>query len=324
VTTDADSAALTDARAVPGTRGMAARHPVGMVAIGVALFSIGPVIVADAGISGAAFSFWRLWIGVALMAAIALGYRRATGATAGRTGWAWAAGCGVAFAAHQITFMSALQVTSVVDVTLMATIAPVVVGILAVPLFGERPGARFRLWSALAMLGAAGVALAGSTGPQGQPVGMVLAVANVIFYAVYFVGSKAGRPHIDTIPFLFGVMLAAALTVSAWVLLIGEEVRPIDGGDIARCVAVALLPGFVGHFTVTWALKWVPANLPPVLMLAIPPMSGAMAWAVLHQPVSTAQVAAGIVTIVGVAGAVRSPSAHELGADDALSFAEEA
>src|SRR5690606_18973748 len=69
-----------------GLQAAAARHPVGMVWFGVVLFSLGPVLVADAGISGTAFSFWRLWIGVGILATAGAIHRRLTGATSSARG----------------------------------------------------------------------------------------------------------------------------------------------------------------------------------------------------------------------------------------------
>ena len=111
----------------------------------------------------------------------------------------------------QLTFMTALRLTSVVDVTLMNTIAPILVGALAIPMFGERPGARFRLWSVLAIVGTGVVVLAGSSGPNGDPLGMTLAALNVVGYSFYFVWSKVARDKIDTVPFLFSTIFVAAL-----------------------------------------------------------------------------------------------------------------
>lgn len=279
--------------------------PVAAVVAGVVLFSTGPVMVAAADVSGAVFSFWRLWIGSALLATVAGVYCGVTGRWPGPRGWGWAAAGGAAFGLHQVSFMSAIKATSVVDVTLMNTLAPILVGALAVPLFGERPGARFRAWSAVAIAGAAVVALAGSAGPEGDPAGMALAAANVVFYAVFFVWSKQARDAIDTVPFLFGNVVVAAALVSTFVSLAGEPVTPVAARDLWLAFAVAALPGVLGHFSVTWSLRWVPANLPPVLMLAIPVLSGFGAWLALGQAVTGAQVLAGVVTLVGVAGAVR-------------------
>lgn len=319
----ADALEASDPRQDGGVRGAAARHPVGLVWIGVVLFSLGPVLVAGSGLSGPTFSFWRLWMGVVVLGMATVVHRRLTGATFTKVGVRWAIAAGVAFAAHQVAFMTAVKQTSVVDVTLMNTVAPIVVGLLAVPLFGERPGVRFRAWSALAMVGAASVVIAGSAGPEGDPWGMALAALNVVFFAFYFVGTKLARPHIDTTPFLWAVIVTAAISVGVYVLATGEAVTPVAGSDLVRCLAVAILPGALGHFSVTWSLRWVPANVPPVIMLAIPAISGVLAWIVLAQAITWGQLAAGAVTLGGVLGAVRSPSASAVSADESLTFAEE-
>jgi len=304
-----------------GLRGLAQRSPVGMVVLGVVLFSTGPVMVAGATVSGPVFSFWRLWIGVVVLGITTVVYCRSQGKWPTRTGWRWAAVCGLAFGFHQLTFMTALRLTSVVDVTLMNTIAPIMVGILAVPMFGERPNAGFRLWSAVAIVGTAIVVLAGSSGPDGDPLGMTLAALNVVGYSFYFLWSKQAREHIDTVPFLFGAVVFAALSVSAYVLVAGDDVGSINGHDLLLCAAVALLPGFFGHFAVTWSLRWVPANLPPVIMLGIPVLSGAMAWVILGESVYATQIVGGVLTVAGVAGALRNSSS--LAPGEALATAEE-
>jgi drug/metabolite transporter (DMT)-like permease len=298
--------------------------PVAVVWFGVVLFSTGPVIVAGAGISGVAFSFWRLWIGVLVLTVAVLVVRRGAALRVTRQGVGWSLASGVVFGIHQLALMTAVQRASVVDVTLMNTVAPVVVAFLAVPLFGERPGVRFRAWSLVAMAGAAGVVLAGSAGADGDRLGMALAVVNVVFYAFYFVGTKVARAHIDTVSLLLVAIVGAVLTVSAWVVLSGTAVTPIGRSDLLRCLAVAVLPGAVGHFSVTWALRWVPANVPPVIMLSMPVLSGALAWVVLGQGVRGGQVLAGAATVVGVLGAVRSsPSNAPEPLDEATILAEE-
>lgn len=311
----------------PGTDGtgimaVAARHPVGVVGFGVGLFSTGPVIIAAASVGGITFSFWRMWIAIPILFVSTLVHRHTSGITTARNGWKWALGCGALFACHQVMFITALQATSVVDVTLMNTIAPIVVGVLAVKAFGERPGPQFRLWAAFAMIGAAAVALVGSTGPEGDPVGVALAAGNVFFYSLFFVGSKLARPHIEPVPFLLGSGTMAAVVVTVFALVTRTDVMDITVHDLLLCLTIALLPGFLGHLSVTWALRWVPANLPPVMMLSIPVLSGAMAWVLLGEAVSVAQAVAGLITLIGVAGAVRSPSAQRLAAESLL-LAEE-
>jgi drug/metabolite transporter (DMT)-like permease len=290
------------------------RKPIALVWLGVVLYSLGPVMVAASTVSGPVLSFYRLWIGAAAFGVLTVVHVVVTGRRPTLHGWSWALRAGIAFGVHQLFFMSAIKLTSVVDVTLMSTLSPLVVGLLAVPMFGERPGLAFRLWSMLAILGAVVVVLAGSSGPQGDPAGMLLASLNVVAFAVFFLFSKAGRDHIDVLPFLFGVMLVAALTVSGFVLASGEPLGSIDGRSLALAAGIALLPGLVGHFVMTWPLQYVPANIPPVIRLATPLLAGTFAWLLLDQTIGWPEVLGGVITLVGVAGSVLSPSGRRLAA----------
>ena len=105
-------------------------RPVVAVWFGTLMFSSGPVMIAAASIPGAVFSFWRLWIGSVLMVLLAVGQRRRTGVALTASGMRWIVLAGAAFGLHQLLFMIALRATSVVDVTLMNTLAPVVVAVL--------------------------------------------------------------------------------------------------------------------------------------------------------------------------------------------------
>ena len=276
------------------------------------LFSTGPVAVASASASGPVLSFWRLWIGAALMGFLSWVQARRSGHRPDRTGWTWAGRCGVAFGIHQLFFMIAIKETSVVDVTLMQVLQPVFVGVLAVALFGERPGRGFRLWSLVAIVGTAVVVLAGAGGPEGEPLGMALAAANVVFFAFYFVWSKQARDHIDTLPFLFGVVAAAGVVVGAYVLVAGEAVGGIGGDDLLRAGYIAAIPGALGHFVTTWPLRQVAANVPPVMQLAMPFLAGGLAWLLLDQRVTWLHVLGGAITIAGVVGSLVSPSGRRL------------
>lgn len=303
----------------PTRRGAAARasrfftaQPLLLVGFGVLLFSAGPVMVASTSTSGPVLSFWRLWIGAAFMGTLTAAVIRRSGRRPDRIGWSWAMRCGVAFGVHQLFFMIAIKRTSVVDVTLMQVLQPILVGVLAFVAFGERPGRTFRLWSLVAIAGAGLVVLAGAKGPEGDPIGIALAVANVAFFAVYFVWSKQARDHIDTLPFLFGVVAAAGAVVAAFVVVAREPVFAIDGRDLLIAGAIAVVPGALGHFVTTWPLRYVAANVPPVMQLAVPFLAGALAWLLLDQRVTLLHIAGGLLTVTGVTGSLLSASGRGL------------
>lgn len=291
-------------------------RPLLMIGMGVVLFSTGPVLIAGSATSGTVLSLWRLWIGAVLLGVLTLWRRSTSGIRSTRRGWGWTVAAGLAFGVHQVFFMVAIKATSVVDVTLMQVLQPILVGVLAFLVFGERPGLAFRLWSLVAAVGAASVVVAGTTGPDGDPRGMALALANIVFFALYFIASKQAMTHIAALPFLFGVAVVSAAGVTLFALLTGEPVAGIGTRDLLIAAGIAVVPGALGHFLATHPLDRVAANIPPVMQLAMPFISGALAWVLLGQGVSWMHVVGGMVTIAGVVGALmasggRRPAASE-------------
>lgn len=287
--------------------------PLAAVAVGALFTSTGPLLVKLSTASGAVFSFWRLWIGVPFLAVVAVASAWRQGrlrqiATGGWQAWRWAVWGGIAFGVHQVLFFTALLRTTVVDVMLVGTLQPLATAIAAAIVFSERPGRPFRYWTAVAMIGAATVILAGSSGPQGDPLGMLMAAGNVVFFVVFYVYAKAGRPYIDVLPFLCVSMTVAALAVSGLVLVLRDPVTAVTTADIGYAAILAIGPGFVGHFLTTWALQVIPANVPPLVRLSLPFLSGALAWLVLGETITTAHLVGGAITIGGVCGALLAPS----------------
>ncbi|HYD09594.1 MAG TPA: DMT family transporter, partial [Acidimicrobiales bacterium] len=92
----------------------------------------------------------------------------------------------------------------------------------------------------------------------------------------------------------------------------GDSPANVTSDDIWLALAIAALPGAIGHFVSTWPLRWVPANVPPLLQLAIPFLASALAWLVLGEAIELGHVIGGAITIVGVAGAIRSPAGRRL------------
>lgn len=279
-----------------------------MVVVGAVLYSTGPVFVQAASATGPVFSLWRLWFGVLVLGAATLVHGLVSGRWTPIRAWGWAGAAGVAFGVHQLMLFTAIKATSVADVTLITALGPVVTALLARPFFDERPGARFRLWSVVAMAGTALVVFGASAGPEGDVLGMALALGNVLFFAAFFLLSKAGRPHLDVIPFLFGVMVVASVTTAIYVLATGERIGAVSSRDLVFAAIVAVGPGAMGHFVSTYPLRWVPANVPPLMRLSTPVLAALWAWWFLGEGITVWHLSGGAVIAVGVFGAVGSRS----------------
>lgn len=278
-------------------------HPVSAIWVGMLTYSTGPVMVAASDVSGPEFSRMRLLIGIPVLLVPAAITRFRSGRRVPLRAHLWTAAAGVMFALHQLTFMTAVKRTSVADVVLMNTLAPIIVMLIAVPLFGERPDRRVRGWTALAILGGVIIGLGGATTPGGDPLGVVLAAANVAFFAGFFLFSKVVRPDTDVWPFLFEALLVSAIVVAGSFIVIGQGALPVASDrDWALAVMMAIGPGAIGHFFMTWPLEWVRASVPPTIRLLQPLSAGGLAWLLLGQQITGYQLAGGAVAMAGVLG----------------------
>lgn len=279
---------------------------VGWVALGALLYATGPTMVRAASVSGPVFAFWRLWAGAVIFGVAALIHAAARHRLPSRAAVRMTAVTGLVFGIHQLFFMSAIKATSVTDVMLVQALTPIVVGVMAVVVFKERVGRSFRGWSLLAIAGAAVVALGASSGPTGDPYGVLMAFLNVFFFSLFFIQSKRSRGVVDLVPFLFGVLLLAAVTVTAYLLVVGESWGGASTGDVGLAVALAVVPGGLGHLATTWPLHRIPANLPPVIRLPSPFVAGLITWVALGEAMTWVHAVGGVVTVVGAFGALQA------------------
>ena len=290
----------------------ASRFPFLLISAGVLFYGTGPVLARSSETTGALISFWRLWFGVGVFG-VALAIHVLSGRSLGTaSGWRWALAAGSAFSLNQIMFFTAVKRTSVADASLMSTLSPVVVAVLAIPLFAERPARAFRWWSLVVALGAGFVILGSSSRGGGDIVGMLMALGSTTMFSIFFLISKWSRPQIPVVGFLAGTMTAAAIWVSVYVIVLGISPSEVSSADKWRALAMATIPGALGHVVMTWPLQYLPANVPPLMRLAGPVVSSSLAWLFLAEAITWVHVVGGIVILGGQAGAIRSPAGQSL------------
>ncbi len=174
-----------------------ARFPFQLVVLGIVFYATGPVLARSSDTTGLLLSFWRLWFGVAAFSLALLVHRLSGRSIGSARGIRLAMLAGAVFSVNQVAFFTAVKRTSVVDVSLLGTLAPILVALLAVPLFGERPAARFRWWSLVGIAGAIYIVLGSSSGPDGDLLGMLLGLLATAAFACFFVIAKRCRSFLS-------------------------------------------------------------------------------------------------------------------------------
>jgi drug/metabolite transporter (DMT)-like permease len=107
------------------------------------------VIATLASAPALVLSFYRLWIGVAILLIFVYASGRRLTWDVLRGSWSG----GIFLAADMALFFSAIKQTSIVDVTVIGALQPVLVLLAARPLFGERTGRYDIAWMLVALAG---------------------------------------------------------------------------------------------------------------------------------------------------------------------------
>jgi drug/metabolite transporter (DMT)-like permease len=278
-------------------------------AVAVLVWGVSSVLIKEVhGVNGVAIATYRLCIGAVLISAVF----RLSG---GRITWAllrtsfWGA---FAFMTDIVLFFSAVQVTSVANATVIGALQPVLLLLLAGPLFGEQPHMTDGLWGLAALGGVALVILGGDGGGANSIHGDLLAVAALVAWTGYFVASKTARTHLTSFEYLTGLSIVAAVLVLPVPFLLGQHLGSPTAKGWALITTIALVNGALGHFLMNWSHAHIPLVAMSVLTLGIPVVSAITAALFIDEPLVAIQVVGmGVVvaalSVVSVNGARRAP-----------------
>jgi drug/metabolite transporter (DMT)-like permease len=274
------------------------------------LWGFGAIFAALAFAPGLVLSFYRLWLGAALLAIIVL-------ATGRRLSWAtlrasWLGG--VFLAGDMALFYSAVKVASVVDVTVIGAFQPVLVILVARRLFGERLARWDVLWIALAMVGVVATVLGPGVKSRHQLLGDLLAVGSLLCWSAYWLVTKHARELHGALEYTFGVTVMAAVTVTPVVLLSGQSLGHVKLGDWTWIILLAVVPGS-GHLIMNWSHRYVDASISSVLGCLSPLVAAVAAIPILGQSLALFQLAGvlvGLGAIAAIAARHRQPTPSPL------------
>ena len=281
-------------------------------------WSASTLFVKAAHTNALVFSTWRLWMAVPPLGVIVLVRRRlghvarlrAPGVT--RRNWSLViVGAGALFVAGMVTTFAAINKTSLLDVTLIGALQPVLIVGFAVAFLGERARASYLVRGVIAIGGALLVAASSSSG-HGAFVGDVLAVLGLVLSAAWFLYGRVMRDRygVDPIGLMFGVFLSGALIMTVVTLLVRGSLA--IGGPALGFAAATAVCGTTGHVLVVWAHRYLPTSVSAPLLLAEPPIVGLAAWACFGQQPGALAAVGSVIVLGALWGVVRSPAVEHV------------
>lgn len=216
---------------------------------------------------------------------------------------------GIALGTDIALFFSAVKLTSIVNATVIGSLQPIVVGVVAARFFGERIRWQDAGWSLVALAGAVVVVTSGTDQETTSRAGDLLAVGAMFAWSGYFIASKESRNRMTSTEFTAGTSLWVVLICAPLGFLFGQDMSFPNASNWAWLVAMAIGSGVVGHALMNWSLVRIPLWVGSTFTLFIPVASAILAWIFLDEPVSLVQAIAMGAVIGALAMIVRGQTA---------------
>jgi drug/metabolite transporter (DMT)-like permease len=277
----------------------------GALALGIVCIALSAIFVKLAiGVPGTVSAFYRVAIAaVALALPFARGQarkRRAGGVRLGWRIWTLAVVAGVFFALDLAFWNTALGVTSAANATLLGNDAPLVVGLGALILFGERPRATYWLGLVVALLGMSVIVGWDIFTRSALGGGDLLALLAGVFYAGYLLTTQRIRATMDTLPSLWVAGATGAVLLLAFILATGQALTGYSLNAYLALLGLGLISQLVGWLAINYALGHMPASIVSVTLLAQPILTALFAVVLINETLESRQVVGGLIALVGI------------------------
>ncbi len=244
----------------------------GAIAIGFA-----PIFVRLSEVGLNATAFWRLALSLPVFWLLC----RRTGTAANEVrGYGLLTIAGIFFALDLIFWHASIALTSVANATLLANLTPIAVVLYCWLVMKQRPAGRFLLGAALALAGAAGLALGGArpAGDGNALVGDLYGVMTAVVYAGYLLTVERARTSVSGFKVALTSSAVAMVITGAVAVASGENLWPASATGWAVLTALALLCHVLGQGGIIWALGQLPASLSSVVILIQPVVAAGLGW----------------------------------------------
>ncbi len=273
-----------------------------------------------------AIAVWRLTLSLVIVAVPLLAsgaWREWRGLS--RRDLAIALAAGFFLALHFWSWIASLGMTSVAASVLLVNLHPVVIVLGGALWLGERPTRAQLLGIAIALIGAgivvapdllagAGAATAAATHSpaatlavaSNPALGNVLALLGAVTVGLYYLAGRRLRQQLSLWPYVALVYGACWLVLLLFALQQRVPLWPYAPRELGIFALIALGPMLAGHTGFNWALKYVPAVVVSVALLAEPVGAGLIAWIALGERPGVSTLVGGVVVLAGLVASLRA------------------
>jgi drug/metabolite transporter (DMT)-like permease len=279
--------------------------------------------MAQTGAPSLVVALLRLGFAALILAPFALFTRREEMASLKRNQLILIVASGFLLALHFWAWITSLELTSVTSSVVLVTTSPLWTALLS-PIFLKEKITRTQVIGlGLAMLGGITVGVSKSCTIYGGTItcspladlmaggnaqlGNLLALGGAVFVAGYFMIGRKLRKDLSLITYSFLVYGSAAVLLLIAALVMGFPILSYPAGIYGWGLLLALIPQIIGHSSLNWSLKYLPASYVSIAVLGEPVGSSILAMIFLRETPTALEIAGGVLILAGILISSRMP-----------------
>ena len=219
---------------------------------------------------------------------------------------------GLFLALHFVLWIASLSYTSIASSVVLVTANPVFVAVASYVLFRERLRRMTFVGIGICLMGALLIGYEGWRLGSHVLRGDALALLAAFAMAAYLLVGRSLRTTFRVVPYAAAVFSSAALMIAAVAVVSGVPVVGYSQKTYLMIVLLALVPQLMGHVSLNWALRFLPATMVTVAVLGEPVGASLLAIPVLSEVPTRVEVLGGVLILSGILVAfVRGGAAEE-------------
>jgi drug/metabolite transporter (DMT)-like permease len=213
--------------------------------------------------------------------------------------WLLSVAAGFCLGLHFSAFFESLRHTSIAAAVLLSDVEVLFTALGSILIFRKKLSRQCWVAVALALIGAALVALADSGGESGL-LGNALALTSTFLLAMYTMIGASVRSRISNTTYTFVAYGCAALTVLTISLINGTPLTGYGANNWLTALGMAVLCTLLGHSVFTWGLKYLPPAYISTVKLLDPVFSALWGLLLFAEKPALQVIVGGVIVIVGV------------------------
>ncbi|MES2809834.1 MAG: DMT family transporter, partial [Bacteroidota bacterium] len=208
---------------------------------------------------------------------------------------------GLVFASDVAVWNVSIKMISATVSTLLANLAPVWVGLFSYLLFKKRSGWLFWLGTGIAIVGM--IILVGIRNILQLQfnLGVLLAVAASILYAIYIIITKDVLKRVATLPFMCYSMLGSTLFLLIITLILGGNLLIFNGKTWASFAGMGVICQLAGWITINYAIGKLESTKVSIALLSQTVTTGLLAVVLLNERLAAKEIIGSAIVLGGIA-----------------------